>query len=104
MKRRLSGPGCYCLPAIAASVLLAACASNETEATASASYESEEDSPFERTSAPRCDSGYTLQCEARSVGRIRFSSFKKKDLDKCGCVPFEGAPVQGAIPGLERAY
>ena len=104
MLLRLSSSRCLCLAAFAACLLLTACASNKTESDTSALNEGEEVSPFERTEAPRCDSGYTLQCEARSVGRIRFSSFKKKDLEKCGCVPFEGAPVQGVIPGLERAY
>lgn len=94
-------------------LLFAGCASNQAsqqesggEAEEYGSYpggpgdRAEGDNPYANQNTPNCPPGYTLQCEAKKVGRIRFSGFGKEDLDNCGCVPFQGAPVQKALPGL----
>jgi len=40
-------------------------------------------------SAPtiRCPAGYTMVCEAKKVGRIRFGTMGKENLDACACEP-----------------
>ncbi len=54
-------------------------------------------------SAPtiRCPAGYTMICEARKVGRIRFGTMGKKNLESCGCQPEHtgtGRPLAPVIP------
>ena len=88
-------------------LLFAGCASNSAKETETAeSYPGgpgdrvEGDNPYANQGAQRCPPGYSLQCEAKKVGRIRFSGFNKDDIDSCGCVPYQGAPLQKALPGL----
>ncbi len=53
-------------------------------------------------SAPtiRCPAGYTMICEARKVGRIRFGTMGKENLESCGCLPEHGSgrPPAPVIP------
>ncbi len=54
-----------------------------------------------KTTAPRCPSGYVLQCESRKVGRIRFNSIGNQDIDSCSCEVYQGMPTQSPVPGIE---
>ncbi len=51
-------------------------------------------------SAPtiRCPSGYTMICEARKVGRIRFGTLGKDNLESCACEPEHGSTSRPASP------
>ena len=53
-------------------------------------------------SAPtlRCPAGYTMICEAKKVGRIRFGTMGKENLDSCSCQPEHGSgrPPAPVIP------
>ena len=53
-------------------------------------------------SAPtiRCPSGYTMICEARKVGRIRFGTMGKENIESCACEPEHGSgrPARPVIP------
>ena len=95
-------------PLVLACGALAGCAGQSGKATSgtpqASAASTAEDHPYKGQRTPRCQSGHTLQCEVRRTGRIRFSGFAKKNLENCACVPFEGAPLQSAIPGLERAH
>ena len=55
-------------------------------------------------SAPtiRCPNGYTMICEARKVGRIRFGTMGKENLESCACEPEYGSgrPASPVIPSI----
>jgi hypothetical protein len=54
-----------------------------------------------RAPAIRCPAGYTMVCEAKKVGRIRFGRMGKDNLDSCSCEPesfSSGRSQQPALP------
>ena len=52
-----------------------------------------------RAKALRCPAGYTMICEAKKVGRIRFGTLGKENLDSCGCEPENtNRPATPVIP------
>jgi len=49
----------------------------------------------------RCPAGYTMICEAKKVGRIRFGRLGKDNLDSCACEPeYTGRPGRPVIPSV----
>lgn len=49
----------------------------------------------------RCPSGYTMVCEAKKVGRIRFGTIGKQNTESCACEPENfaiGRTQQPALP------
>jgi hypothetical protein len=49
----------------------------------------------------RCPSGYTMVCEAKKVGRIRFGTIGKQNMESCACEPenfASGRTQQPALP------
>jgi hypothetical protein len=49
----------------------------------------------------RCPSGYTMVCDAKKVGRIRFGTIGKQNTDSCACEPenfASGRTQQPALP------
>jgi len=71
---------------------LGACASN-SETVASGDDWDDESGP-----AIRCGAGYTLVCEAKRTGRIRFGRLGKDNLDSCACQPEYGSSGRPAHP------
>jgi len=55
-------------------------------------------------SAPtiRCPAGYTMVCEAKKVGRIRFGTMGKENLDACACEPEHIAAGRTQSPIIPR--
>ena len=82
---------------LSAFFLLAACSSTEERAGPSELYEE----TTVRTSAPKCPSGYVLQCESKKVGRIRFGRIGNQNLDSCACELYQGMPTQSPLPGIQ---
>jgi len=91
----ISGRTKYSMTAGVATVLmllLGGCASN-----------AEKDVMSDEPTAPkiRCPAGYTMVCEAKKVGRIRFGRMGKDNLDSCGCEPENtGRPASPVIPSV----
>ena len=73
--------------------LLGGCASNAEKGVSG-------DDQTARAPAIRCPSGYTMICEARKVGRIRFGTMGKENLESCSCEPEHGfgRPARPVIP------
>jgi hypothetical protein len=77
--------------ATALMLLLQGCASNDDIA----------DDPYARGEAIRCPAGYTMICEAKKVGRIRFGTMGKENLESCACEPeYTGRPARPVIPSV----
>ncbi len=74
-------------------LLLGGCASNAEKDVAGADQTAQ---------APtvRCPAGYTMICETKKVGRIRFGTIGKEGLDSCTCEPEHGSgrPPAPVIP------
>lgn len=87
-----------CLNVLAAALALAAagCASEQERVGPSPAYEQS----TAKTEAPRCPTGYVLQCETRKTGRIRFSSIGGRNLETCTCEEYRGMPTQSPLPGI----
>ena len=77
-------------------LLLGACASNADNVAAS---EGKAASPPKI----RCPTGYTMVCEAKKVGRIRFGRIGKDNLDSCACEPEYGSSGRPARPIIPSA-
>lgn len=80
--------------AMALMFLLGGCASN-----------AEKDVMADEPTEPkiRCPAGYTMICEAKKTGRIRFGRIGKDNLDSCACEPEYGStgrPARTVIPGV----
>ena len=74
--------------------LLGGCASNAGSGVSSVDQTT-------RAPAFRCPAGYTMVCEAKKVGRIRFGRMGKDELDSCTCEPENfsaGRSQQSALP------
>lgn len=82
--------------AVSAVLLLAGCASNEEIVGPSAEYEQ----ATAKTRSYRCQSGYVLQCETTRVGRIRFTSIGKQNIESCSCEPNNLPSSQSPLPGI----
>jgi len=80
----------------AAAIIAAGCAGQQENAGPSPTYEE----TTAKTSAPKCPSGYVLQCETRKTGRIRFSSIGGRNLETCSCEEYRGMPTQSPLPGI----
>jgi len=52
------------------------------------------------TAAKRCPAGFSMVCEAKKSGRIRFGTLGKNNLESCGCEPEYDAsrPQRRVIP------
>jgi hypothetical protein len=61
-------------------LLQGGCASNAAKDVAG-------DDHAARVPAVRCPAGYTMVCEAKKVGRIRFGRMGNDNLDSCSCEP-----------------
>ena len=85
------------LAAVAATFVLGGCASKEERLGPSPTYEES----TVKTAAPKCPSGYVLQCEAKKVGRIRFGRIGKQNIDSCSCEVYQGMPTQSPLPGIQ---
>ncbi len=75
-------------------LLLGGCASNAEKDVAG-------DDHTARAPAVRCPAGYTMVCEAKKVGRIRFGRMGNENLDSCSCEPenfSSGRSQQRALP------
>jgi hypothetical protein len=75
-------------------LLLGGCASNAEVDVAG-------DNHTAREPTVRCPSGYTMVCEAKRVGRIRFGRMGNENLDSCSCEPENfsiGRSQQPALP------
>lgn len=75
-------------------LLLGGCASSGGVSAAESDRASEE-------TAMRCPAGFTMVCETRTVGRIRFGRMGKENLDSCSCEPENfgaGRSQQPALP------
>ena len=75
-------------------LLLGACASNAEKDVTSADQTAQ-------APAVRCPAGYTMVCETKKTGRIRFGTIGKEDLDSCSCEPeydSTGRPTPPVIP------
>lgn len=92
-----SGRTKYSMTACVATVLillLGGCASDAETGIAG-------DDQTVRAPAIRCPTGYTMVCEAKKVGRIRFGTLGKDNLDSCSCEPeynSSGRPQSPVIP------
>ncbi len=92
-----SGRSNYSMTAGMATVLvllLGGCASNaETDVFG--------DDQTASAPAIRCPAGYMMICEAKKVGRIRFGTLGKDNLDSCACEPEStGRPPSPVIPSV----
>jgi hypothetical protein len=57
--------------------------------------------PTAQATTIRCPAGYTMICEAKKVGRIRFGTMGKENLDSCACEPENtGRPASPVIPSI----
>ena len=75
-------------------VLLGGCASN-------AEKDEIPEDPTAQATTIRCPAGYTMICEAKKVGRIRFGTLGKENLDSCACEPENtGRPASPVIPSV----
>ena len=74
-------------------LLLGGCASNAEKDVAGADQTA-------RAPTVRCPAGYMMVCEAKRVGRIKFGTIGKEDLDSCACEPEYGSgrPAAPVIP------
>ncbi len=75
-------------------LLLGGCASN-------AEIDVAGDNHTAREPTVRCPAGYTMVCEAKKVGRIRFGRMGNENLDSCSCEPenfSSGRSQQPALP------
>ena len=89
----------------AAAVLCAAlvcggCAADTTRSGPSEHY----DQATARGPAPKCPSGYVLQCESKKVGRIRFGRIGNQNLESCACELYQGMPTQSPLPGIQDIH
>lgn len=52
------------------------------------------------TASVKCPMGRTMVCEAKKIGRIRFGTLGKNNLDSCSCEPEynAGRPQRQVIP------
>lgn len=75
-------------------LLVGGCAASGGASAAESDRASEE-------TALRCPAGFTMVCETRKVGRIRFGRMGKENLDSCSCEPENfgaGRSQQPALP------
>ena len=82
--------------AVTTVLLLVGCASNEETIGPSTEYEQ----ATAKTRSYRCQSGYVLQCETTRVGRIRFTSIGKQNIESCSCEPHNLPSSQSPLPGI----
>lgn len=82
-------------------MLIAGCASSseiDPAVTGSApSVEYEESTT--KTASYRCPPGYVLRCESKRVGRIRFNSIGRDNLESCSC-EVNAMPPNSPLPGI----
>lgn len=97
MNSNISGYRLAVAAALALILGAAGCAANEERVGPSATYEES----TAKTAAPKCPSGYVLQCEAGKTGRIRFGRIGNKNLDSCHCEEYRGMPTQSPVPGIQ---
>lgn len=76
-------------------LFLAGCSSNEENTLPSTEYED----AVAKTPRYNCPSGYVLRCESKRVGRIRFSSIGKDQIESCSCET-HSVPTQSPLPGI----
>jgi hypothetical protein len=81
---------------VAAVFLLAGCASNKETIGPSTEYED----ATAKTPRYRCPPGYVLQCESKRMGRIRFNSIGKKNIEYCSCETNNMPSSQSPMPGI----
>lgn len=98
MNIRVAGFRAALAVATVGSLLIAGCASNSQE-MAGPSTEYEQSTA--RSEVPKCPSGYVLQCETKRVGRIRFNSIGRDNLESCSCEEYQGMPTQSPLPGIQ---
>jgi hypothetical protein len=87
---------------IIAAVGLSACASNKAadeDAPKRIAPSAEYSSATDKTDRYACPAGYVLRCETRRVGRIRFSSIGKDNIESCSC-EYNIVPNQSPLPGV----
>ena len=93
----ISGRTKYSMTACVATVLmllLGGCASNAEKDVMT-------DDQTVQARQIRCPAGYTMICEAKKVGRIRFGRLGKDNLDSCACEPeYTGRPGRPVIPSV----
>ena len=83
-------------------IMLAGCASNKTaeeQAEEGAGPSKEYSVATAKTDGYSCPSGYVLRCETRRVGRIRFASIGKDNIESCSC-EYNVVPNQSPLPGI----
>jgi hypothetical protein len=81
---------------------LSACASNQAADESSpkrVAPSAEYSSATDKTARYACPAGYVLRCETRRVGRIRFSSIGKDNIESCSC-EYNVIPNQSPLPGV----
>lgn len=84
------------IAAVAIGLAAAGCAGNQAREESSDTYAE----ATTKTEAPKCPTGYVLQCETRKTGRIRFSSIGGHNLETCTCEEYHGMPTQSPLPGI----
>jgi hypothetical protein len=82
--------------ALAAAAIATGCASDKARTSPSPTYEES----TVKTLAPKCPSGYVLQCETAKTGRIRFGRIGPQNLESCACEIYRGMPTQSPLPGI----
>lgn len=92
----MSGLSGVRLAALVAAVIATGCASEQKLSGPSPTYE---DSTV-KTLAPKCPTGYVLQCETAKTGRIRFGRIGPQNLESCSCEIYRGMPTQSPLPGI----
>ena len=83
-------------------LFIAGCAANPTEGDAPperVAPSAEYSRATAKTSRYQCPAGYVLRCETRRVGRIRFSSIGKDNIESCSC-EYNVMPNQSPLPGI----
>ena len=83
-------------------ICLAGCASNEVaeeQGAVNAGPSKEYSTATAKTDRYNCPAGYVLRCETRRVGRIRFNSIGKDNIESCSCEANE-MPNQSPLPGV----
>ncbi|MDH4110224.1 MAG: hypothetical protein OEW35_18225 [Gammaproteobacteria bacterium] len=88
----------FALGLLSAALALVAsgCSSQQEHVGPSTTYED----ATAKTTAPKCPTGYVLQCETKKTGRIRFSSIGGGNLETCSCEEYRGMPTQSPLPGV----
>lgn len=76
-------------------LLLSGCASNSDNVAAG-------DERAAQAPVVRCRVGYTMVCEAKKTGRIRFGTIGKENMDSCACEPEYGSTGRPTPPVIPR--